>query len=89
MQVVHACSPIGVFHTHAHTTQVWGVGIAHDGSYMASVSHDRSVRVWERTDEQVFLEEEKEKRLEEMFEKEAGKVRGQGVSKAKGACTSN
>lgn len=58
-----------------HRGEVWGVAVAHDGSFIATGSHDRSIRVWNRTDEQVFLEEEKEKRLEEMFEKEASNVR--------------
>ena len=31
-------------------------------------SHDRSLRRWERTQEPFFVEEEREKRLESMFE---------------------
>lgn len=31
-------------------------------------SHDRSLRRWERTSEPFFVEEEKEKRLESLFE---------------------
>ena len=52
-----------------HRGEVWCCASSHDGAYVVSGSHDRSVRVWQRTESQVFLEEEKEKRLEEMFER--------------------
>ena len=35
---------------------------------MVSGSHDRSIRIWDQTQEQVFLEEEREKELEDAFE---------------------
>ena len=38
------------------------------GDFIVSCSNDRSIRLWERTDEQVFLEEERERELEESFE---------------------
>ena len=33
------------------------------GDFIVSCSNDRSIRLWERTDEQVFLEEEREREL--------------------------
>ena len=33
-----------------------------------TASHDKSIRVWSQTDEQIFLEEEREKELEELYE---------------------
>jgi U3 small nucleolar RNA-associated protein 12 len=33
-----------------------------------SASHDKSIRVWEQTDEQIFLEEERDRELEELYE---------------------
>lgn len=36
---------------------------------MVTGSHDRSLRLWKQTEEQVFLEEEQEKRMEALFEK--------------------
>lgn len=42
--------------------------MSHLGDYVVTGSHDRSLRRWERTDEPFFVEEEKEKRLEAMFE---------------------
>ena len=53
-----------------HQAEVWGLAMASDGSYLASCGHDRSIRTWERTDDQVFLDEEREKALDSMFEAE-------------------
>lgn len=35
--------------------------------------HDRSIRVWERSEDLVFIEEEKERELEAQYEKEMEK----------------
>lgn len=53
-----------------HFGQVWGLAVSPDGSFVVSVSNDRSLRKWTRTQDQVFLEEERETRLETMFESE-------------------
>lgn len=47
---------------------------------LVSVSHDRSVRVWEKSEEQVFLEEEQEKRLEAVFDADLDGVRRKFVT---------
>ena len=47
---------------------------------LVSVSHDRSVRVWEKSEEQVFLEEEQEKRLEAVFDADLDGVRRKASS---------
>lgn len=44
--------------------------VSPDGSFVLSGGHDRSLRLWQRTDEMVFLEEEREKELEGLFEAE-------------------
>jgi U3 small nucleolar RNA-associated protein 12 len=36
-----------------HKGEVWGVATAPDGAFLVSGSHDRSLRMWVRTDEQV------------------------------------
>jgi U3 small nucleolar RNA-associated protein 12 len=51
-----------------HHGEVWGLACSSVGDFIVSCSNDRSIRVWERTDEQVFLEEERERELEESFE---------------------
>ncbi|KAL6649230.1 hypothetical protein ACP70R_013454 [Stipagrostis hirtigluma subsp. patula] len=51
-----------------HHAQVWCLTISSRGDFIVTGSHDRSIRRWDRTEEQLFIEEEKEKRLEETFE---------------------
>lgn len=52
----------------AHHAEVWCLAVSTLGDFVISGSHDRSLRRWERTDEPFFIEEEKEKRLEGVFE---------------------
>ncbi len=52
----------------AATWQVWCLAVGSLGDIVLSGSHDRSLRRWERTEEPFFIEEEKEKRLESLFE---------------------
>lgn len=51
-----------------HHGEIWALAISRVGNFLVSASHDKSIRVWEQTDEQIFLEEEKEKELEELYE---------------------
>lgn len=51
-----------------HQSEVWSLAIANDASFVVSTSHDHSIRIWEETDDQVFLEEEREKEMEEQYE---------------------
>ncbi|KAI0243927.1 beta transducin [Massospora cicadina] len=51
-----------------HQGEVWALSVSRHGSFVVTGSNDRSIRVWERTDEPLFLEEEREKELEELFE---------------------
>ncbi|KAH0635120.1 hypothetical protein KY290_035907 [Solanum tuberosum] len=44
------------------------------GDFLVTGSHDGSIRRWDRTQEPLFIEEEKEKRLEEMFESDIDNV---------------
>jgi WD40 repeat protein len=36
-----------------HHGEVWALAVAKNGSFIVSGSHDRSLRIWEKTDEQV------------------------------------
>jgi U3 small nucleolar RNA-associated protein 12 len=64
---IHECS--------GHSGAVWGLDVASDGLTLVTAGADRSVRVWKRTDEQVFLEEEREREAEGALENElAGRV---------------
>ncbi|RMD39422.1 hypothetical protein DV735_g5707, partial [Chaetothyriales sp. CBS 134920] len=51
-----------------HKGEIWAMAVAHSGQFVVSASHDKSIRIWEQTDEQIFLEEEREKELEELYE---------------------
>lgn len=51
-----------------HHGEVWALAVSHSGEFVVSASHDKSIRTWQQTDEQVFLEEEREKELEELYE---------------------
>lgn len=51
-----------------HHGEIWALAVSHSGRFLVSASHDKSIRVWEETDEQIFLEEEREKELEELYE---------------------
>ena len=48
--------------------QVWCLAVSSLGDCVVSAGADRSLRVWQRTEEPFFVEEEKEKRLESLFE---------------------
>lgn len=51
-----------------HHAEVWCLAVSSRGDFIITGSHDRSIRHWDRTEEPFFIEEEREKRLEEMFE---------------------
>lgn len=51
-----------------HHADVWCLAVSDCGDFVVTGSHDRSIRRWDRTEEPFFIEEEKEKRLEEIFE---------------------
>jgi len=53
----------------AHHAEVWSLALSSQGHLLVTGSHDRSLRLWKQTEEQVFLEEEQEKRMEALFEK--------------------
>ncbi|KAI9504159.1 WD40-repeat-containing domain protein [Coemansia spiralis] len=48
---------------------VWALALAKHGNYVVASSQDRSIRVWDKTDEPLFLEEERERELEEMYDR--------------------
>ncbi|KAI4863895.1 WD40 repeat-like protein [Hypoxylon rubiginosum] len=53
-----------------HHGEIWALAISQSSEppFIVSASHDKSIRVWEETDEQIFLEEEREKEIEELYE---------------------
>jgi len=55
-----------------HFAEVNCLAVGRTGAFVLSGSMDRQMRVWERTKDMVFLDEEKERALEEIFEKADG-----------------
>lgn len=51
-----------------HHSEIWALAVASSGDFIASAAHDKSIRIWQQTDEQIFLEEEREKELEDLYE---------------------
>ncbi|CAA0830338.1 transducin family protein / WD-40 repeat family protein [Striga hermonthica] len=51
-----------------HHSEVWCLAVSNRGDFIMTGSRDRSIRRWDRTQEDFTIEEEKEKRLEEMLE---------------------
>ncbi|KAI4145300.1 MAG: hypothetical protein LQ340_006332 [Diploschistes diacapsis] len=51
-----------------HHGEIWAIAVSRTGDFLVTASHDKSIRVWHQTDEQLFLEEEREKELEELYE---------------------
>jgi len=56
-----------------HQGEVWAMAVSSLGDFVITGSHDRGLRRWERTEEPFFVEEEKEKRLESLFEEDLGR----------------
>ncbi|GAA5856650.1 hypothetical protein JCM8547_005912 [Rhodosporidiobolus lusitaniae] len=50
-----------------HSGEVWALAVSPRANFVVTGSHDKSIRIWEKTDEPLFLEEEREKELEEMY----------------------
>ncbi|EPS45083.1 hypothetical protein H072_885 [Dactylellina haptotyla CBS 200.50] len=53
-----------------HFGEVWALAVSkgRGEQLVVSAGHDKSIRIWEETDDQIFLEEEREKELEELYE---------------------
>ncbi|KAJ4372309.1 beta transducin [Neocucurbitaria cava] len=52
-----------------HHGEIWAMTIARTGDFIVTASHDKSIRIWTKSDEPIFLEEERERELEDMYEK--------------------
>ncbi|GAA6005178.1 snoRNA-binding rRNA-processing protein DIP2 [Rhodotorula paludigena] len=50
-----------------HSGEVWALAVSQKANFVVTGSHDKSIRIWEKTDEPLFLEEERERELEEMY----------------------
>ncbi|PKI83206.1 beta transducin [Malassezia vespertilionis] len=62
---------VGIQTLEGHHGEIWALATSHNGRFLATAGSDRSIRVWEKTDEPLFLEEEREKELEKLYESAA------------------
>ncbi|OCK83859.1 WD40 repeat-like protein [Lepidopterella palustris CBS 459.81] len=67
-----------------HHDEIWAMVVSRTGEFVVTASHDKSVRVWSQTDEPIFLEEERERELEELYESTLAKSLGNDVDQAEG-----
>lgn len=51
-----------------HHGEIWSLTAGNTGKLCVTAGADKSIRVWEKTDEPLFLEEEREKEMEKNFE---------------------
>ncbi|KAF2830965.1 WD40 repeat-like protein [Ophiobolus disseminans] len=51
-----------------HHGEIWAMTVARTGDFVVTASHDKSIRIWTKSEEPIFLEEERERELEEMYE---------------------
>lgn len=51
-----------------HHGEIWSLVASRTGEFLVSASHDKSIRIWTQTDEPLFLEEEREREMEELYE---------------------
>lgn len=54
-----------------HQAEIRGMCISSIGDFVVTAGQDRSVRIWQQTDEQLFLEEEADRRIEDAADKVA------------------
>ncbi|KAG5513533.1 hypothetical protein PMAC_000965 [Pneumocystis sp. 'macacae'] len=53
-----------------HHSEIRALAISNNNRFIITGSHDRSIRIWYQTDEPVFLDEQKERELEKLYEKD-------------------
>lgn len=51
-----------------HFGEIWALAAGRISDIVVSASHDKSIRVWEQGEDQIFLEEEREKEMDELYE---------------------
>lgn len=51
-----------------HHGEIWALAVSNFANFVVTGSHDKSIRIWEKLDEPLFLEEEHERDLEQLYE---------------------
>ncbi|KXN83719.1 hypothetical protein AN958_00861 [Leucoagaricus sp. SymC.cos] len=58
----------GIQKLDGHHGEIWALAVSHHGNFVVTGSQDKSIRVYEKVDEPLFLEEERERELEQLYE---------------------
>jgi len=61
-----------------HTTEILALALSVDAAFIVTAGGDRQIRFWRRSQEQLFLSEERAKELEDRFEQEVEREDLQG-----------
>ena len=51
-----------------HHGEIWALAVSRTGETVVTAAHDKSIRVWQQSDEPLFIEEEREKELEDLHD---------------------
>ncbi|KAI8896096.1 WD40-repeat-containing domain protein [Globomyces pollinis-pini] len=51
-----------------HQGEIWSLAVGKYGNFIVTGSHDKSIRIWEKTDEQFVLSEERDAKMEKLYE---------------------
>jgi U3 small nucleolar RNA-associated protein 12 len=51
-----------------HHGEIWALAVSNKSAFVVTGSHDKSIRIWEKTDEPLLLDEERERELEQMYD---------------------
>ncbi|KAI0269170.1 WD-repeat-containing protein [Gloeopeniophorella convolvens] len=51
-----------------HHSEIWALAVSNFANFVVTGSHDKSIRIWEKLDDPLFLEEERERNLEQLYE---------------------
>ncbi|TFK28833.1 WD-repeat-containing protein [Coprinopsis marcescibilis] len=68
----------GIQKLDGHHGEVWALAVSNFGNFVVTGSSDKSIRIWEKLDEPLFLEEEREKELERLYESGIADTLNQG-----------
>ena len=71
-----------------HLGVVWSLDVSFDGAYCVSAGSDRSLRMWSRTEDMVFVEEERERHFEVQIESSMEKKEQHDAAAESGALPS-
>ena len=49
-----------MFEFKGHLSEIWTMCVSNDGKYVVTASHDKTMRLWEKTNEILVLDDERE-----------------------------